>query len=449
MAKPSITDARSITADLILEVGKYYSAQQLRSLQAKFSGTAREIRALTSGCHLPGRIGAQLSVEQIQLLQDAAKLIESVNSNIKHAKEKRGRDESQAKQRQQGRYAEAKRLVAETYPEPFVPESTALDPLLDILKTALTLNRADVFRNGYSPREFNLRLRDYLSPARTRKLIGWTSPSAFWISTVLSLRNDVVQTVEQEIAYDDGSSVQNRLDALKQKVADCLAHTHLSADEEETLRLWSEALSPAFNREGTTNGQAKSPQQGRQTHGAGQITRRCPKRSGNCTSPSAPFDEAVQPGTHRSRCPYNRRSHCGYQNPSGTAGLVAPPGLNLLPSLRLQPLGVFQSVTWLVLQVLRERYFTRAGSSHLFIAASPACRSPTSSCCQAEALQTENQTSPRPTVCRGLAQCRRLQGEPVCRRDRRKHCAGDPSLPGMAPSKTNTSHYQAHRSQRS
>lgn len=74
MAKPSITDARSITADLILEVGKYYSAQQLRSLQAKLSGTAREIRALTSGCHLPRRIGAQLSIEQIQLLQDAAKL---------------------------------------------------------------------------------------------------------------------------------------------------------------------------------------------------------------------------------------------------------------------------------------------------------------------------------------------------------------------------------------
>lgn len=250
MAKPSITDARSITADLILEVGKYYSAQQLRSLQAKLSGTAREIRALTSGCHLPRRIGAQLSIEQIQLLQDAAKLIESVNSNIKHAKEKRGRVESQAKVRQQARYAEAKRLVAETYLKPFVSEPADLEPLLEILKTALTLNRADVFRNGLSPRDFNLILREYLLPARTRKLIGWSSPSAFWISTVLSVRNEVMQAVEQEIAYDDGSSVQDRLDALKQKVADCLAQTHLSADEEETLRLWSEALSPRLQQEG-------------------------------------------------------------------------------------------------------------------------------------------------------------------------------------------------------
>jgi hypothetical protein len=250
MAKPSITDARSINADVILEIGKYYSAQQLRSLQAKLSGTARDIHSLTSGTHLPGRIGAHLSFEQRQLLQDAAKLIESLNSNIKHAKEKRGRDESQAKRRQQARYAEAKRLVAETYLEPFVPESEGLEPLLDILRTALTLNRADVFRNGYSPREFNLRLRDYLSPAQTRKLIGWTSTNAFWINTVLSVRNDVVQAVEQEIAYDDGSSVQDRLNALKQKVSDCRAQVYLSVDEEETLRLWSVALSPNTQREG-------------------------------------------------------------------------------------------------------------------------------------------------------------------------------------------------------
>ncbi|WP_119737123.1 hypothetical protein [Pseudomonas sp. Larv2_ips] len=250
MAKPSITDARSITADVILEIGKYYSAQQLRSLQAKLSGTARDIHSLTSGTHLPGRIGAHLSFEQRQLLQDAAKLIESLNSNIKHAKEKRGRDESVAKRRQQARDAEAKRLVADTYLRPFVPDPAALEPLLEILKTALTLNRADVFRNGYSPGEFNLKLRDYLSPARTRKLIGWTSPSAFWINTVLSLRNDVVQAIEQEIAYDDGSSVQDRLNVLKQKVSDCRARVYLSVDEEETLRLWSEALSPRAQQEG-------------------------------------------------------------------------------------------------------------------------------------------------------------------------------------------------------
>ncbi|NWB94898.1 hypothetical protein HX882_03215 [Pseudomonas gingeri] len=252
MAKPSITDASSITADVVLQLGKHFSAQSLRSLQAKLTGTVREIRGLTRGSTLPGRIGEKLSLEQIQLLRDAAKLIESVNTNIEHAKEKRKRDESEAKRRQEARNAQAKRLVAETYPLPLEPpyESPKLDQVLDILKTALTFNRGGCFTNGYSPREFNLRLREYLSPSTTRKLIGWPSAKAYWLSTVHSLRHDFMQMVEHEIGYDDGSGVQERLDVLKQKVADRLSLVFLSADEEETLRLWSEALSPAEKQEG-------------------------------------------------------------------------------------------------------------------------------------------------------------------------------------------------------
>jgi hypothetical protein len=252
MAKPSITDASSITVNVVLHLSRLYSSQELRSLQAKLTGTVREIRGLTGGNTLPGWIGEKLSIEQTQLLRDAAQLIESVNSNIEHAKEKRKRSENEAKLRQRARDTQAKRLVAETYPLPLDPpyDSPALDQFLDILKTALTFNRADCFKNGYSPREFNLNLRGYLSPSTTRKLIGWTSPKAYWISTVRSMRNDFMETVEHEIGYDDGSSVQDRLDALKQKVADRLSKVLVSADEEETLRLWSEALSPAERQEG-------------------------------------------------------------------------------------------------------------------------------------------------------------------------------------------------------
>lgn len=246
MAKPSITDASSLTADVILDVGKYYSAQQLRNVQAKLSGTVREIRYLTSGNNLPGRIGAQLNLDQRQLLQDAAKLIESINTNIKHAKEKRSRVEGQAKRRQEARYSEAKRLVAESFPLPV----ESLDQLLEIVKTVLTFNRAGIVHDGRSARELNIKLREYLSPSHTRKLIGWPSPQAFWKSKVHSLRHDFIQTLEHEIGYDDGSSVQDRLDALKQKVAECLARVHLSADEEETLRLWSQALAPAEPKDG-------------------------------------------------------------------------------------------------------------------------------------------------------------------------------------------------------
>jgi hypothetical protein len=246
MAKPSITDASSITADAILNVGKYYSAQQLRSAQAKLSGTAREIRYLTTGSTLPGRIGALLSLEQRQLLQNAANLIESVNTNIKHAKEKRSRAEEETKHRQQARNAEAKRMVAETYPLP----GDSLDQLLEIIRTVLTFNRAGVLSISSPPTVLNLRLREFLSPSYTRKLVGWASTQAFWKSTVHSLRHDFYGSVEDETSYDDGSSVQDRLDALKQKVAECLARVHLSADEEETLRLWSEALAPAEPKDG-------------------------------------------------------------------------------------------------------------------------------------------------------------------------------------------------------
>lgn len=70
MAKPSITDARSITARFHPRGWQVLQRSAIAQLASQLSGTAREIRALTSGCHLPGRIGAQLSVEQIQLLQD-------------------------------------------------------------------------------------------------------------------------------------------------------------------------------------------------------------------------------------------------------------------------------------------------------------------------------------------------------------------------------------------
>ncbi|NWA29221.1 hypothetical protein HX866_30495 [Pseudomonas gingeri] len=246
MAKPSITDASGITADVVLQLGQHYSAQSLRSLQAKLTGSVREIRGLTGGNTLPGRIGARLSLDQIDLLRDAANLIESVNSNIEHAKEKRKRDENEAKRRQEARNAQAKRLVAETFPLPY----ESLDQILEILKTALNFNRAGQFLDFYSALEYNLNLRNYLSPTTTRKLIGWNKPQDYWMSIARSLRNEFMQTVEHEIGYDDGSSVQERLDALKQKVADRLSQVFLSADEEETLRLWSEALSPAEKQEG-------------------------------------------------------------------------------------------------------------------------------------------------------------------------------------------------------
>lgn len=238
MAKPSLTQASSITTEVVLQLGRYHGSNELRSVQAKLTGTAREIQKLTSGNTLLGRIGENLSLEQRQLLLDAAQLINSVNIHIEHAKEKKVRDEKAAKTRQKARDAQAKRLVAEAYPFPY----ESLDQLLDILKTALTFNRAGCFLDCYSPQEYNLNLRRDISPETIRKLIGWKSPKDFWKSRAISLRHEFLQEIEREISYDDGSSVQDRLAALKQKVADRLSRAPVSSAEEETLRLWSDAF---------------------------------------------------------------------------------------------------------------------------------------------------------------------------------------------------------------
>ncbi|HCL4078514.1 hypothetical protein HKT46_35685, partial [Pseudomonas aeruginosa] len=48
-----------------------------------------------------------------------------------------------------------------------------------------------------------------------------------------------------EIAYDDGSEVEERLRVIKQKVADCTAQIALTSEEQETLQLWTDALQSA------------------------------------------------------------------------------------------------------------------------------------------------------------------------------------------------------------
>ncbi|HBO8727846.1 TPA: hypothetical protein L5B54_006659, partial [Pseudomonas aeruginosa] len=134
MAKTPITQARDVDAELVLQLNKFGSAADLRSQQAKLTGAAREIRKLTGGgTDLFGKLGCYLSFEQKQLLQDAARLLDSVNKQVEHAKEKRDRDEKQAKKRRELRGRLAKQLVASNYPLP----GNTLEERLEILQIAL------------------------------------------------------------------------------------------------------------------------------------------------------------------------------------------------------------------------------------------------------------------------------------------------------------------------
>lgn len=73
--KHDLTQATGITADLVLEQGNFYDAKDFRKVQTGLSSAARELRALTQYNNtLLGRLGAQLSHEQRELLSNAAAL---------------------------------------------------------------------------------------------------------------------------------------------------------------------------------------------------------------------------------------------------------------------------------------------------------------------------------------------------------------------------------------
>lgn len=240
MANPSITRPANINADVVLELGSHQSAQQLRRLQAKLTTTAREIQGLIAGGYsLHGRIGVTLSAEQIQLLHDAAKLIESVGLNIGHVKEKRQRNEVSAKTLEKEREREAKQLVASTYPL----LSATLEQKLEIIRLVLVHSRAGCFQPFYTPVEMSLRLRNYVTcPPKSHFYRGQNN---YWENKVEAFGSELREEVELYLTTDDGKSVQERFDTLQMEVQKARATVLNTAHEIETLRLWAAVLSDA------------------------------------------------------------------------------------------------------------------------------------------------------------------------------------------------------------
>ncbi|QQN28739.1 hypothetical protein [Pseudomonas syringae group genomosp. 3] len=248
MGHTNITEASGITPELMRKLNEQYNSAQLRTAQTKLTSTSRELRNLSSG-HKMGRglisrLGDYLSVEQRELLTQAAQLLESVNYQVEHAKEKRVRDEKAAKRRQDARNARAKQLIAATYPLP----TESLDQKLDVLKTVLLFNRIGAYDGFYTTAELNSRVRrDLLTPFS--QLMGWTSLTAYRVSCLTSLRHELVEALTNEISYDDGSEVEDRLAALQSKVREANAKAALTAEEHETLRLWKDALASGVQPE--------------------------------------------------------------------------------------------------------------------------------------------------------------------------------------------------------
>ncbi|QCI14052.1 hypothetical protein E6B08_23090 [Pseudomonas putida] len=241
MSKHTITEAAGITADEVLRIGKLYSSNELRGIQKKLTSTSGDLHRLangwTIGSGLLGSLGDLLSHEQRDLLRNAAQLINSIGHNVTHAKEKRVRTEKDAKRRQDAREALSKQLVARTFP---LPTETP-EELLETIKAALILNRARQFQTSYNPSEFNIYIRnDLQTPTR----LNGMSADQHRVGNVRSLRYFMISDLTSHLAYDDGSSVEERLRLLQEKVTEAVALAVLTADERETLRLWKEALCP-------------------------------------------------------------------------------------------------------------------------------------------------------------------------------------------------------------
>lgn len=242
MAKTNLTEASGITPELMRKLNEQYNSSLLRAAQTKLTSTSRELRNLSSGHKmgrgLMSRLGDYLSVEQRELLSQAAQLLESVNSHVEHAKEKSVRDEKAAKRRQDARNARARQLIAATYPLPI----ESLDQQLELLRTVLLFNRIGAYDSFYSTVELNSEIRSTLLTPFS-KLIGWGSLTAYRVSCLGSLRIQLVEALTNDISYDDGSDVEDRLAALKTTAREERAKAELTAEESETLRLWKEALS--------------------------------------------------------------------------------------------------------------------------------------------------------------------------------------------------------------
>ncbi len=235
--KSSLTRADGITADAVLELSKLYSSNELRSVQSKFTGTARAIRELTDSRSLQGRIGEKLSLEQRQLLNDAAQLIDSVNDNITHAKERKKRTEDTKTAWRKKRQKEAQFLSEQTFP---LPHET-LEQKLEIIRLALALNLLGLYLDFISTQEVHKHLREGATKYPQNGF--WTQPK--WrLSQLTSYRRDMLEQIQSAITGElHNLSVQEQLDGLRPQID--VARQRLLDDPVaiETLRIWSEALS--------------------------------------------------------------------------------------------------------------------------------------------------------------------------------------------------------------
>ncbi|MGF7239709.1 hypothetical protein ABIC11_000114 [Pseudomonas oryzihabitans] len=245
LQKHDLTQATGITADVVLEQGKFYDAKDLRKVQTGLSSAARELRALTQYNTLLGRLGAQLSYEQRELLSNAAALLDSVKSNVEHAKERKAREEKAAAKLREQRERQAKQLVAQHFQLP----TTTVEQQVEVLKLYIAIRP---ITDGWLLKQDG-HLRDMmLSPAPS-----WTTTKKWRLDQVTSLIADLKSSVENHLVFLD-QSPSLRLESLQKRIAEVQEAQLSKPSAKETVRVWTEALLEVAQASGPATSMASS-----------------------------------------------------------------------------------------------------------------------------------------------------------------------------------------------
>jgi len=235
--KPNgLTKATGITADLVLEIGQYYSAQDMRKVQTGLTSAAREIRALTQYGSLLGRLGEKLSHEQRELLSNAAALLDSVKYNVEHAKEQKARAEKALAKKRQLWGRQAEHLVNAHFS---MPTESVTDQLrvLELYLVART-----VLGNAFYMKD-NISLRKMMQDEPPRR--SHYTVSQWRRSEVSSLLADIKSALRDYLSLDLAITPDELLHDFQLNIDRCRQEVLSHPQSAEIISIWSEALKSA------------------------------------------------------------------------------------------------------------------------------------------------------------------------------------------------------------
>lgn len=231
-----LTRASGITADLVLELGAHFSAQDMRKMQTGLTTAARELRSLTQNGSLLGRLGEKLSHEQRELLTNAAALLDSVKYNVEHAKERKARDEKAVTQKRRLWEREADQLVSTHFS---LPADTVAEQLriVELYLVARVVLGQAVYLKDYS--QLRRMMQDEPPRRANQTMAQWRR------SEVSSLLADMKSAIRDYLGWDLNITPAQRLDETQRSLETRRAEVLAQPQAVETLRVWTEGLKGA------------------------------------------------------------------------------------------------------------------------------------------------------------------------------------------------------------